>query len=151
MTTLHFSIFINAPREKVWHAMLDDASYREWTKPFNPGSYFEGNWEAGSAMKFLGCDDNGKPNAGGMYSMVRVNRPHEFISIEHVGMIQDGVIDTTSDMVKKWTPSFENYTFIEKDGGTEVKVDVDIVDEMKDEFNGMWPKALEILKVVAER
>lgn len=151
MTTLHFSIFINAPREKVWHAMLDDASYTEWTKPFNPGSYFEGNWEQGSEMKFLGTDENGKPNEGGMLSRIMVNRPFEFISIEHFGMIQNGVVDTTSDMVKKWTPAFENYSFVEKDGGTEVKVSVDVADEFKDEFSGMWPKALELLKVVAER
>jgi len=41
MQKLHFSIVINAPKEKVWHAMLDDKQYREWTGAFNPGSYSE--------------------------------------------------------------------------------------------------------------
>jgi hypothetical protein len=34
MQKIHSSILINAPREKVWHAMLDDKPYREWTKAF---------------------------------------------------------------------------------------------------------------------
>lgn len=37
MRKLNFSIVIDAPKEKVWHAMLDDRPYREWTGAFNPG------------------------------------------------------------------------------------------------------------------
>ncbi len=152
MQKINFTTQINAPREKVWHTMLDDATYREWTTPFNPGSYYEGNWDEGSTIKFLGCDENGQPNAGGMYSRIKENRLHEFISIEHLGMINnDGVIDTTSEEVKKWTPSFENYTFKDIEGGTEVFVEVDVADEYKEEFEGMWPKALEILKNLSEK
>ena len=28
MQKLHFSMLINAPKDKVWHAMLDDQPYR---------------------------------------------------------------------------------------------------------------------------
>ena len=49
-------------------------------------------------------------------------------------------------------PGFENYTFAEKDGGTEVNIDMDIVnEEYKEMFEGMWPKALLKLKELAER
>lgn len=149
MEKLHFNIFINAPKEKVWDAMLNDATYREWTKAFNKDSHYEGKWEKGSKMLFLGCDENG--GIGGMVSEIEEVRPYEFISILHRGLVQNGVEDTTSDMVKGWAGAHENYTFTERDGGTEVSVDIDIVSEMKDEFEGSWPKSLEALKEIAER
>ncbi|MDQ5893468.1 MAG: hypothetical protein QG640_480, partial [Patescibacteria group bacterium] len=31
MQKIHFSIQINAPKEKVWDTMLGEATYREWT------------------------------------------------------------------------------------------------------------------------
>lgn len=86
-----------------------------------------------------------------MVARIRENRPYEFVSIEHLGILKDGIEDTTSDEVKKWTPAFENYTFTEKDGGTEVSVDMDIAEEYADMFKEMWPKALLKLKEISER
>lgn len=131
--------------------MLDDVPYREWTKIFNEGSRYEGEWETGAEMRFIGVDENGK-ESGGMYSMIKEARPHEFVSIEHCGLItEDGEVDTTSEEVKKWTPAFENYTFTEVDGGTEVLVEIDVADDWKEMFAEMWPKALAELKQIAER
>jgi uncharacterized protein YndB with AHSA1/START domain len=45
MQKLHFSIVINTPKEKVWHAMLDEASYREWTRSFGNDGYYKGSCE----------------------------------------------------------------------------------------------------------
>ena len=150
MQKIHFSITIDAPREKVWHAMLDDASYREWTKAFNEGSYYKGSWDEGAKIVFLGPDpETGKE--GGMVSRIAENRPYEYLSIEHVGIMKNGVEDTTSDEARKWTPAFENYTFIEKDGGTEVQVDMDSAEEMAEEFSRMWPDALQRLKNLVEQ
>jgi hypothetical protein len=152
MQKLHFSIVINAPREKVWHTMLDAPTYSEWTKVFSPGSRFEGSWDEGSEIKFLGPSE-GETSDGseGMYSRIAENRKYEFVSIEHLGIIRNGEIDTTSDEVKKWTPAFENYTFKDVEGGTEVQVDMDSADEYAEMFNGLWPKALEALKELAEK
>ncbi len=150
MEKIHTSVFINAPRSKVWDTMLGDATYREWTKPFNPGSYFKGNWEVGSEMRFLGPDPK-DGSEGGMVSRIKENRLHDFISIEHLGMTKNGVDDFTSDEVKKWIPAFENYTFLEKEGGTEVQVDLDVSEEYKEMFLEMWGKALQVLKELAEK
>lgn len=150
MKKLHFSTKINAPAEKVWHAMLDEATYREWTKAFGSDGYFKGNWEKGSKILFVGPDpETGKE--GGMVSRIAENRPSEFISIEHIGIMKDGVEDTTSEEAGKWTPAFENYTFKEENGVTEVLVDTDTADEMADEFEKMWPEGLAKLKEIAER
>jgi DNA-directed RNA polymerase subunit beta len=80
------------------------------------------------------------------------NTPNEFLSIEHIGMINSaGEIDTESEMVKQWTPAFENYTFKDVDGGTEVRVDMDIADQYESMFAEMWPQALAKLKEISER
>jgi len=151
MQKLHFSIFIDAPKEKVWDTMLGDSTYREWTAAFNPGSYYKGNWEKGSKMLFLGPDPQGG-GEGGMVSVVKENRIYDFISVEHLGIVKDGVEDTESLEAKKWSPAFENYTFVEKDGGTELLVDMEFEgDEYKAMFEEMWPKALQSLKELSER
>lgn len=151
MQKIHFSIFINAPKEKVWNTMLNKETYQLWTKAFSSNSTFEGTWEQGSKILFIGTDENGE-NMGGMVSRIAEARPYEFMSIEHVGMIdKNGVEDTTSDEVRKWVPAFENYTFNEKDGGTEVVIDQDMQPEYKEMFDGMWPKALETLKELCEK
>lgn len=146
---LNASIFINAPKEKVWETMLDKDTYAEWTRVFNPTSRYEGDWSEGSKIIFIGTDEEG--NEGGMVSRIAECRPHDYISIEHVGIIKDGVEDYTSDEVKKWVPAFENYTFTEKDGGTEVTIDQDIEEEYKEMFDDMWPKALLALKELVEK
>lgn len=150
MKKLHFSKLINAPKEKVWHTMLDDQTYREWTAAFNPGSYYKGDWSKGSKILFLGPN----PETGGesgMVSRIAEHKPYEFVSIEHLGIVQNGVEDTSSDFARKWAPAYENYSFKEKDGATEVQVDIDVDEEEAEMFNQMWPEALQKLKELTER
>lgn len=149
MQKIHFSIAINAPRGKVWNTMLSDTTYRAWTTPFHPGSYFKGDWSKGSKILFIGPDAE-SGNEMGMVSRIAENRLNEFISIEHLGIYNNGVEDTESEVAKQWSPAFENYSFSDKDGGTEVQVDIDISEEYKETFEEMWPKALQILKELAE-
>lgn len=144
------SIFINAPKEKVWDVMLGKDSYKEWTKPFNSTSRFEGDWSEGSKMLFLGTDENGN-NEGGMVSRIAKNVPYEHLSIEHIGIVENGVEDTASEKAKAWAPAFENYTFTEKNGGTEVDIDQDLDEKYVQMFEGMWKKSLLRLKELAEK
>lgn len=130
--------------------MLSDATYRQWTTAFNPGSYFKGSWDEGSKILFLGPNPDGN-GEGGMTSRIVKNRLHEFVSIEHLGMINNGVEDTTSDAVKQWTSAFENYTFRESAGATELLIDIDVPDDYKIMFEDMWPRALQSLKELAEK
>lgn len=150
MQTLHLTAFINAAPKKVWDTMLSDAGYRQWTKAFSPVSYYKGEWKEGTMIHFLGTDAEGK-NEGGMISRVKTVKPYELVAVEHIGMIMDGKEDTTSDTVKKWQGVIEQYTFIEKNGGTELVIDMDISDEEKQMLEGMWEKALEMLKELAEK
>lgn len=130
--------------------MLDDTTYREWTTAFSPGSYYKGSWDKGSKMLFLGPDPK-TGQEGGMVSRIAENKPYEFISIEHVGIIKNGVEDTTSEEAKKWAPAYENYTFREKDGATELLIDMDAEEEYTEMFNTMWAQGLEKLKEITEK
>ena len=148
MTTLHYSIFINAGRTTVWTTMLEDRTYREWTRPFHEGSHYEGSWKKGSEIRFLG--PTGDAGEMGMLSRIKENIPHQFISIEHIGLIMNGEVDTTSDEVKKWTTSYENYTFADLGNGTELRVDMQVDEEYVSMMNESWPEALKVLKGLCE-
>lgn len=149
MKKLNYSIIINAPKEIVWNTMLEDKTYRLWTEVFSKGSHYVGNWQKGNKILFLGPDENG--NLGGMVSRIKENRLYEYISIEHIGLIMNGKEDLESEEVKKWAGAFENYTLQEKDGKTEVLIDLDMNEDHIEMFNNLWPKALQKLKELAEQ
>ncbi|WP_429886498.1 SRPBCC family protein [Geoalkalibacter halelectricus] len=148
MIRLNFSVSIQAPREKVWTTMLADESYRQWTAVFSPGSHYVGSWVEGGKLLFLGLDD--KSEEGGMLSRVKEYRPHEYVSIEHLGLVTKGAEDTSSEAARQWAGAQENYTFKDVGGQTEVRVEMDAVDEYRDWFEDLWPKALQKLKLLAE-
>ena len=144
MKTIHFSVTIKAPKQKVWRVMLDHGGYEAWTADFTAGSTYEGSWEKDEKIKFLG------PDGAGMTAVIAENKPFEFISIKHLGYIKDGIEDTESPEIKAWAPLFENYTFSENNGVTEVKVDLDTTEEFEEPMEQLWPKALAKLKMVCE-
>jgi uncharacterized protein YndB with AHSA1/START domain len=148
MEKLSYSVKINAPVQDVWAAMLDDATYREWTSTFDKGSYYEGDWNAGSEIRFLGPDEKG--SLRGMIATVEENRPHEFISLRYIGQIVDGADDTTSDETKSFVGTHENYAFSESGGVTLVEVELDSENEFTAMFNEAWPVALAKLKEITE-
>ncbi|TKC04404.1 SRPBCC family protein [Pedobacter frigoris] len=145
MERLTFNITIDAPREKVWKLLWSDESYREWTSAFSEGSRAETDWKEGSKVLFLGEGEDG------MVSRIVRNIPNEFMSIEHLGMIQNGVEDLDSDAVKGWSGALENYTLKDVDGKTELFIETDMDESYVEQFKQMWPKALDKLKTMAEK
>ncbi len=144
MKQLEFSIQINAPKSKVWSILLDDATYRQWAGVFSPGCYAEGDWSEGSKILFLSAEKSG------MSSMIAKHIPNEFISIQHLGMVANGVEDFDSPETKKWSGALENYTATESGGVTELRVEMDTVADHEDYFQETWPKALQKVKELAE-
>jgi hypothetical protein len=144
MEKLQFTQTINAPKEKVWSTLWDDATYRKWTSAFSPSSYAESDWKEGSKILFL--DGAGS----GMVSRIEAKRENEYMSFLHLGMVKDGVEDTESDAVKGWAGAHENYILKEVDGKTELQVELDMNEEHKDMFMKMFPNALEQVKILSE-
>jgi len=149
MKKINFVITINASREAVWDAIVNDAKYRLWTSVFEPSSYFEGGWNKGDTIRFLAINKKGEKE--GMVSEIAESIYPQYISIKHLGYIANGIDDTTSEEIRKWAPAFENYT-MEKAGENKTlfKLDMDVTDEYFDMFMELWPKALAKLKEVSE-
>jgi uncharacterized protein YndB with AHSA1/START domain len=140
---LQWSMEIAAPASEVYQMIVGPESYKQWTLPFGDGLYFEGSWQKGQRIRFL------TTSGDGVVSEIAENRPHEFISVRHIGYISNGVDDTSSEAIRSWAPAYENYTFTATPQGTRLTVDQD----MTAEFESMvetWPKALEHLKALCE-
>ncbi len=148
MNTIRKTIFINVPREKVWDTMLSEDTYRQWSGAFHEGSYYKGSWDEGSKILFLGPNEDG--TEGGMASIVKENRLHEFISVQPVAEIKQGIEDSESDSAKQWLGGRENYTFADKDGGTELTIEMDVPESYEEMMEKMWDKALAKLKEISE-
>lgn len=144
MKLLTFTATIRAPREVVWNTMIDPTSYREWTRAFCEGSYYEGSWDQGATIRFL------SPSGEGMVATIERNQPHEFISIRHLGFVANGQDDTTSEAVTSWAPAHENYRFETVSGGTKLTVTQDMQEDYVAMMEDKWPKALEALRALCE-
>ena len=94
--SLHFETLIDAPKETVWDIMLQSPTYEAWTSEFCEGSHFEGSWDEGEEIRFL------DPNGNGMISVIEKNVPYEFVSIKHIGVIQNGADDFDSEQARQW-------------------------------------------------
>ncbi len=149
MAEVNYSISIKSNVQTVWDTMLAPNTYNEWTKAFHPGSSYEGSWEQGSEIKFIAVNENG--TSEGMYSIVKENVPFKKISLEHKGIIKDGMVDTESEEVKKWAPSYENYIFNDNGDSIVILVEMQVPEEYVEQFARMWNKALEALKALCEK
>lgn len=145
MKTLTFETVIQAPRARVWDTTLGADTYTAWTAAFCEGSHYVGSWDKGARIRFLA------PSGDGMSSVIADNVPHEFVSIRHIGMIENGVEDTTSEKVRAWAPAHENYRFEDVPGGCRVTVTLDTAAEWEGYMLETFPKALALLKSLCER
>jgi uncharacterized protein YndB with AHSA1/START domain len=145
MEKLRFTATINASKEKVWNALWEIHNYETWTTAFHEDSTVQtDNWKEGSKILFV--DSNGQ----GMVATIVTNKPNEYMSFRHQGMVNNGVEDTTSDAVKPWAGAMENYTLKEENGKTTLSVEIDITEDYKEMFQNMWPPAMEKIKNLAE-
>lgn len=147
--TLHFQIHIQAPAEKVYSIMLDEKTYREWTAEFSPTSFYRGSWEKGSKIHFIGVNEAGKEE--GMVSRIKENIPAQFVSIEHLGMLNGNEEITSGPQVDGWAGALENYRFQPEGTGTLLMIDMDANEQFKSYFEETWPRALTKLKEVCEQ
>lgn len=146
---MDFNIEINASRAKVWDVLFGKETYPLWTTVFSEGSKVETDWKKGSKALFI--DESNR----GMVSRIAENVPEEFMSIEHLGMYDNGIEDYESEHVKMWAGAKENYTLTDVNGKTHLHIYMQMDEseknkEMIDMFADMWPRALAKVKELAE-
>lgn len=144
MKDLQFSVAIAAPVARVWDCMFDPLAYRDWTRAFAEGSYFEGVWATGRRLRFL------DPRGFGMEAVVDECLPQQRVSLRLVGEIKDG--RPVADSPLGQAPAHERYAFMPTpEGGTRLVVDLQSWDDGFTAFlSDSWPRALQRLKALSE-
>lgn len=103
MKKIGFKENIKASAKTVYETLLglnDKSTYEQWTAIFNPTSTFEGNWNKGETMYFVGTDENGK--RAGMISEIAEHIPSKFVSIRHYGILDGDQEITSGEQVESW-------------------------------------------------
>ncbi|MCT3635686.1 SRPBCC domain-containing protein [Elizabethkingia anophelis] len=140
MEKLFYHIQINATPDKIWVVLWNDVTYTQWTSVFAEGSFYKGTLEEGSIVKFF------DPKNNGMYSRVEKNIPNKEIKFLHLGEIYDGV-----EKAQNWGEATESYILEKTGNGTILKGEIQTPEEFKSFFEDKFPKALEIVKNLAEK
>lgn len=151
MNRLVFQIQINAAARTVYDRMLGlshKADYKSWTAIFNPTSNYEGKWEKGEKIYFIGTDENG--NTGGMISRIAELIPERMVSIQHIGMLAGDQEILEGPAVEEWMGALENYYYEANPEGTLLRVELDSSAEHEDYFRETYPRALQALKELCE-
>jgi uncharacterized protein YndB with AHSA1/START domain len=147
MKTLQFTKEIKAPAQKVWDTLWNETTYSQWTNAFNPngGSTMKTDWKVGGKTLFV--DKNGN----GMISTIKTNNEPYDIVFEHKGEIMNGTEDTTSEKVKSWAGSLEEYHLSESNGITTLNASVQTGEEWEEMMNNGFTKGLEEVKRLSEQ
>jgi len=134
--TIEKTATIDAPPERVWEVLTDDASYRTWTAEFMEGSYAETDWAEGSPVRFL--DGSGS----GLLAHVAESRPGELLDVEFDGLVADGQEDTTSEQAVAFRGAHETYWLEASGAGTHLRVASDMEEAYYDDMATAWDRAL---------
>lgn len=143
MKDLQFTITIDAPKDKVWETLWQDETLRQWAGIIDPGTYMTGELKAGSEVQFISAE-----NGYGVTSLVEKVTPGEFLLLRHHADTRDS---GQHDRDKEWTGGTESYTLTERAGTTTLTVAFDVPSKMEDYFKTNYPKALEQVRVLAEK
>lgn len=147
MKTLEFTKEIHAPAQRVWSVLWDEATYPIWTNAFNPGgsSRMQTDWQVGGKTIFSDGSGNG------MVSTIHSKREPYDIVFKHLGEIRDGVEDTTSEKVKSWAGTLEEYHLSEQNGITTLTASVQTGGDFETMMTNGFTKGLEEVKRLSEQ
>jgi hypothetical protein len=138
---LHFSIDIKAEKSRIWEALWNDSSYRNWASVFSDGSYaISNNWKEGSTVLFL------SPDQSGIYSIIETHVPNTLMKFKHIGNVINGKEQPIDDESKIWSGATEIYSLTEGPATNILSVDIDVLDEHLEFMSERLPKALEKIK-----
>ncbi len=139
---MQFSIEIRASKERVWDTLWQDETLRQWAGIIDPGTYMVGDLEEGNEVQYI------SGNGYGVTSKVLKLMPGEFLLLRHSADTQD---TGKQEREKEWTGGEESYTLKEEDDTTTLVVTFDVPEDMEEYFQITYPKALEQVKLLAER
>jgi uncharacterized protein YndB with AHSA1/START domain len=142
MKKLTFSVKINAPKEKVWNTLWDDATFRDWASMIDEGTYMKGVMKEGSEIQFISS-----VNGYGITSLVEKLIPNEFVSFRQM---TDTKEYGEQEREREWTGGKESYSLAEDNGVTTLTNETDVPPGLEETFETRLPKALDRVKKLAE-
>ena len=141
MQRQQFSIKIKAAREKVWNTLWEDKTFRDWAKIIDEGMYMVGEIKEGNEVQFISS-----VSGYGVTSLIEKLALNEFVSFRQMADTKD-----SGEREKEWTGGAESYSLAENDGITTLTVDIDVPPGQEENFKDRLPKALERVKILAEK
>jgi hypothetical protein len=144
MITLEFKIEIEAPKEKVWHVLWNDKTYRQWTSAFCEGTYAISDWNEGSKIHFL------SPNGEGMNSVIESKIDYEYMGFKHLSELKDFIELPIDAATQEWTGAMETYRLTSSDSVTILNVTMDCLPQYVDYFKNTFPNGLAVVKQLSE-
>lgn len=144
MKKIEKSVVINTSKEKLWEVLTLDTYTSDWYSIFSPGSHAVTDWKEGSAAHFIDQSNNG------MAARIRESIPGKSLVIEFAGQVINGKEDLESPEALKYKGGLETYRLVEENGKVRLDISSDMDEGMFEEMSGLWEKALERLKQLAE-
>jgi hypothetical protein len=145
METYQFNISINAPKQKVWDVLWEEATYSQWSSVFNEGNDGAPDLKEGSKLLFLDADNHD------LMSKVGTRIENSQMTFKYLGEAVAGTEPTVNQETEPWEGTTESFNLNENNGVTELTVEVNATHEYKDHFHTAFPKALKMVKQLAEK
>lgn len=143
MEEMQFTVEIHANKQKVWETLWQDETFREWADIIDPGTYMVGELKEGNEVQFISAE-----NGYGVTSLVEKFVENELLLLRHQADTQE---NGERERDKEWTGGKESYVLTENDGVTTLIAAFDVPPELEEYFKDNYPKALEQVKILAER
>jgi uncharacterized protein YndB with AHSA1/START domain len=141
-----YSTTVRATPEKVWTTMLGAETYPEWTKAFSENSVMRGVWGPGETIDFL------DPGQGGTRAVIEEFEPPHRVVARHIAVLGADEQPINADQAPPgWIGATETYVLRAAPGGTELLVEMVCGPEWFGMFDDCWPRALVLLKGLAEQ
>ncbi len=145
MVTLSYFIEIQASPEKIWEVLWNPKTFSEWRGFFNPNASFQSDWKVGGQTRFLDSANSG------LVSTISNLEESRFVTFNHLGILVNGVPETNTRLIKEWSGAPERYLLIPlEDDKIRLQVEVRDFRGMRDKMDDAYPKALELVKKMAE-
>lgn len=142
MQKMQFTTTIKAPSETVWNTLWDDKAFRDWGNIIDEGQYMVGEVKEGNEVQFISA------SGYGVTSLIEKLDLHKFVQFRQMADTKDS---GEQQREKEWTGGTETYALAENDGVTTLTVEIDVPNGLEEIFKDRFPKALERIKVLAEK
>lgn len=143
MKKLHFSILINTSKARVWSTLWEDKTFRDWANIIDEGQYMVGEIKERNEVQFISS-----VSGYGVTSLVEKLAQREFVSFRQMADTKDS---GDQEREKEWTGGTESYSLAENEGVTTLTVSIDVPPGQEETFKIRFPKALERVKILAEK